>query len=141
MGTNYYLKEAPRKCSHCGHDPSRTLHIGKSSVGWCFSLHVIAEEGLNDLDDWKKKILDPENTIIDEYDREVSPKEMLLTIELRSCRSFDEIPPIGYVSWEEFHWKNNSMPGPNNLFRHKIDGTHCVKHGAGTWDCIAGEFS
>ena len=44
MGTNYYLHKKP-PCEACGHEPA-PLHIGKSSGGWCFSLHVIPEIAL-----------------------------------------------------------------------------------------------
>jgi hypothetical protein len=39
MSTNYYLHE------YVSTDP-KILHIGKSSGGWCFSLHVV-EEGVH----------------------------------------------------------------------------------------------
>lgn len=51
MGTNYYAEYQP-PCPTCGRqDPP--LHIGKSSAGWCFSLHVIPELGLNDWPEWE----------------------------------------------------------------------------------------
>ena len=42
MGTNYYLhRPRTNECEHCGRaDEAPPLHIGKSSSGWCFSLHV-----------------------------------------------------------------------------------------------------
>ena len=54
MGTNYYLHEPPtNKCEHCGRqDEKEPLHIGKSSVGWVFALHIIPEMGIEDLEDW-----------------------------------------------------------------------------------------
>ena len=51
MGTNYYLTE---DCECCGR-AFPDLHIGKSSGGWCFSLHVIPSEGLNSLDEWESR--------------------------------------------------------------------------------------
>ncbi len=53
MGTNYYLHEKP-DCECCGR-PFEALHIGKSSSGWCFSLHVMPEDMINTLDDWRSK--------------------------------------------------------------------------------------
>ena len=31
--------------------------------------------------------------------------------------------------------------GPNNLYRHTIDGSFCIGHGEGTWDLFVGDFS
>lgn len=129
MGTNYYLRE--NACGHCGRSDDQ-LHIGKSSAGWCFSLHVIPEEGLNSLDDWR--IRWTKGRIFDEYGTEVSPDDLIERITERGSL----VPS----NWTERDYEMNSaVPGPNNLARHLIDGRHCVGHGEGTWDLIAGEFS
>jgi len=47
MGTNYYWHSNP--CTKC-HRADEVLHIGKSSVGWAFSLHRV--EGFTDFCDW-----------------------------------------------------------------------------------------
>ena len=65
MGTNYYLRL--KVCPHCA-KPEKTIHIGKSSVGWCFGLHVIPEDGIHDLDDFRKLWSDDTAQIFDEYD-------------------------------------------------------------------------
>lgn len=65
MGTNYYLEPKP-PCQCCGR-PFEQLHIGKSSAGWCFALHVIPERGIKDLDDWVRIWSQPEARIVDEY--------------------------------------------------------------------------
>lgn len=56
MGTNYYYETAGSDpCPHCGRgDDSEKLHIGKSSAGWAFSLHIIPDKGINSLEDWQK---------------------------------------------------------------------------------------
>lgn len=136
MGTNYYLHEGP-PCPHCGAVKGECKHIGKSSAGWCFSLHVEPSEGISDLADWRELWSQPGATIVDEYGETIEPAEMEEIITARRWKYHD---PVGYESWEEFHRLNGSEPGPNNLLRHRI-GSHCVKHGAGTWDCIPGEFS
>ena len=117
MGTNYYSvarghEERPDLWD-CRDDPE-VLHIGKSSVGWCFALHVIPEMGINDLDDWVPIFIDPERVIIDEYREPVELLKMMATITAR-------------------RW-------PSGLRRHDV-GSHCSKQGAGTWDCILGRFS
>jgi hypothetical protein len=72
MGTNFYLRIDP--CERCGRSDVQ-LHIGKSSSGWCFALHVIPEEGINCLEDWEQKWA--KGKIFDEYGREISINDML----------------------------------------------------------------
>jgi hypothetical protein len=136
MGTNYYIKIDP--CEKCG-SSEQEYHIGKSSGGWCFSLHVDPQNNIHILEDimrlWEK------NIIKDEYGRTISPEEMLVIITKRGWHSEDKRKPFGYQSWDEFHKLNHSIRGPNNLLRHIIDGKHCVGHGDGTYDYIIGEFS
>lgn len=128
MGTNYYLRE--NICPHCG-KCEKELHIGKSSGGWCFSLHVIPDEGINSLEDWGKRW--PGGSIFDEYGREIPVAEMIETINARG-----RAEPSKWTQDE--YRKNHAEPGPKNLVRHAI-GRYCVGHGAGTWDLIPGDFS
>lgn len=110
MGTNYYHhKAAP--CPTCGHQ-DEPRHIGKSSGGWVFALHVYPEQGISDLPDWQREWAT--GTIKNEYGDTLTPQEMLSRITERS------------KEW---------------LRRDRIDGRHCVGHGSGTWDLIVGEFS
>jgi hypothetical protein len=132
MSTNYYLHEKPA-CSSCGRT-YEALHIGKSSGGWCFSLHVIPEDGLNDLPDWVERWSRSGSLILDEYDRPVTPKEMLKVItERRRWSGVDGLD-------DRWYQLNHAVPGPYGLVRHAI-GQWCVGHGEGTWDLIPGEFS
>lgn len=138
MGTNYYLHKA--ECQHCQRsDPP--MHIGKSSVGWVFSLHVEPELGINDLWDWQVEWNTEGAVIRNEYGDVVTPTDLLEIITKRGGRhqaNWNFGPP--YRSEAEFHEKNYSERGPNGLLRHRLGG-RCVKHGEGTWDCIMGEFS
>ena len=139
MGTNYYLVEDA--CPHCGH--GRELHIGKSSLGWVFALHVIPEEGLNTLGDWRLRFNKPNSYIKDEYGDRLTKREMLKTIiERKGTNDFGEFPDslkrFGYQSWEDFHTSNHSVPGPNGLLRSKYAD---VVPGEGTWDYHKGDFS
>lgn len=138
MGTNYYLHR--NACQHCKASRDR-LHIGKSSGGWCFSLAIHPDEGINDLSDWIPLLQDNSNAIVNEYGDELSAESMLAVIKNRDRGGSCTSPPIGYRDWQEFHQLNCSCEGPNGLLRHKLDHIHCVKHGEGTWDCIAGSFS
>jgi hypothetical protein len=114
MGTNYYLvKDTPAPCNHCGRPyESERKHIGKSSAGWVFSLHIIPEEGIDDLDDWQRVWSRPGWKIEDEYGETVSPDEMLARITQRHGMS--------------------RLPGGG--------GDRFAGHGAGTWDKYTGEF-
>lgn len=148
MGMNYYLHR-DHACQCCKR-PYEPLHIGKSSIGWCFSLHVIPELGINDLEDWQKLWDEPNATILNEYGEPVRKEMMLKIITERESREspedfFKRNPSLAssrYKTVDEFYEFNGAIPGPNKLLRHRIDEfSHCVKHGAGTWDCIEGVFS
>jgi hypothetical protein len=139
MGTNYYLKEASGK-----------KHIGKSSGGWCFALHIIPEENIHDLSDWENRWSKKGTRIEDEYGRRISQKEMCGIIKNRQWGNGESFssrfkPGIGfdnrYQTEAAFHRDNHSFAGENGLLRHHVDGLYCVKNGEGTWDCMPGVFS
>jgi hypothetical protein len=133
MGTNYYLYPAS-PCEACGR-PYGPKHIGKSSGGWCFSLHVIPEEGINDLEDWEK-LWNQEGAVIeDEYGIRINKILMEKIITIRDSL------PIQSRKSDRWFVKNSAVPGPNGLVRSRIDMIHCIGHGKGTWDLIIGEFS
>lgn len=138
MGTNYYIVSEP--CKTCHHEPDR-LHIGKSSAGWCFGLHVTDE--FKTLEDWRSKI-ESGAKIQDEYGDLKTPDEMMAVIISRDVRTDwqeRDWQGMGYTNETDFHMRNHSERGPNRLLRHAIDGRHCIGHGEGTWDYIIGEFS
>jgi len=150
MGTNYYLQHA--SCPSCGHAHPPT-HLGKSSSGWCFSLKVRPEEGIDSLADlinWMaKEIYLNDAKIMDEYGEQYSLPSFLEVVTKRSnpkvinmgwTESFD-YPNRWYQSEADFHERNHSERGPSGLLRHRIDGIHCIGHGPGTWDFTVGEFS
>ena len=127
MGTNYYLKvkKVPKPCYACGHTPPRpsSIHIGKSSAGWCFSLHVYPEELDEDqdpprpqsLEEWRERFEDPKFMIENEYDKAITAKEMLHVITGRA-------------------------PGRK---RHPMSDHHCLGPGPNdaTYDLVIGYFS
>jgi len=117
MGTNYYLMSDEKR------------HIGKSSIGWTFSLHVYPEENINSLDDWKK--LFDKAIIKDEYGTTVLPRDLISIIEQRKFNNKDIT---------QFCKDNHCIPGPNGLVRSNIGFDHCIGHGEGTWDLIIGNF-
>jgi len=137
MGTNYYWHEKP-PCESCGRS-YEAKHIGKSSAGWVFSLHVMPDEGVTDIDDWER-LWASGGEIYDEYGTKHTVEEMRLVIMARTHKEKWDTVPFMYESWAEFHRHNHSEEGPVGLLRHKLD-SRCIKHGNGTWDCIIGEFS
>lgn len=157
MGTNFYAKSKIT---------NKTIHIGKSSGGWCFGLHVYVTVGednelikqktlfsLNphftlpyDFESWKKLIENPLWYIEDEYGNKWCSRDMLETIECRRWHNRESWEDVdwklyGYHSEEHFHSLNHSERGPNGLLRSKIDMRHCVGHGEGTYDYLIGDFS
>lgn len=72
MGVNYYLKNQKTL---------DTIHIGKSSAGWAFTLHIDPENGISSLEDWQKLWNTPGWVIMDEYDHviDVPTMENLIT--------------------------------------------------------------
>jgi hypothetical protein len=146
MGTNYYWVPQP-DCECCGR-PFEPIHIGKSSYGWCFSLHVDSYEDINTLNDWQLRWSKPGSFIRNEYGDTIPIDEMLKIITERSHGTKKDWnidwwsgPCQHYTSEQHFHDSNCSERGPNFLLRHRVDGRHCLGHGPGTYDYIAGEFS
>lgn len=111
MGTNYYLNADV--CLHCRR-PARVVHIGKSAAGWCFALRIYPDDGISELDDWKR--LFATGDIVDEYGKHVGPADMLRRITKRV--------------------------GINKPLLHADPRGICVgPGGAGTYDLFTGEFS
>ena len=102
-------------CDHGHEHDAQERHIGKSSFGWCFSLHVYPEEGIDSLSDWIRLFAHEGSIVFDEYGREIDAHEMMKVITERK------------------------HPKGQPLLRHT--DRHCVAQGEGTWDCIVGEFS
>lgn len=144
LGCNYYLKEMIKPpCECCGRPFERTTrHIGKSSVGWCFLLHVYPNEGIRYLQDWLPLLSQPGYVIEDEYGTVVEPDEILAVIERRGqSRPERTMPPPGYPSLTSFYRANYAQPGPRGFLRAQLLEGHCIGHGDGAWDYIIGEFS
>lgn len=114
MSTNYYLYEKPF-CPTCER-PFERLHIGKSSGGWCFALHIIPERNINTFADWCELWRKSGVRIEDEYGETITPEAMERIV---ADRLWHGAPPSHCY----------------------IDGTRCVAHGDGTYDLIIGEFS
>ena len=140
MGTNYYSvkRDVDYNLFESFWDLRGTedcIHIGKSSVGWCFSLHIVPRLGINTIEDWIRMFIEPDRIIIDEY-REIVPFDRMMGIITARGRA----DPCNWT--QEMLDRNFAELGPNNLVRHSINSASgCVSHGEGTWDLIVGEFS
>jgi len=131
MGTNYYISKLNPPTEDL-FTKTRNLHIGKSSVGWCFALNVTE---IPTLDEWIKLFNDCTLVITNEYGTIINPKEMIKIITERK----NDGQPLS----DEFFKSNHCEKGPNNLARSVIGRGHCVGHGPknSTYDMIVGEFS
>jgi len=129
MGTNYYLKAKP-PCPCCGREYN-DRHIGKSSGGWVFALHIYPDEGIHDLPNWIPLLEAEGAVIVNEYGDQVTVLELLQIITGRT-RNADQLD-------NEFLRRNHAVQGPNNLLR--SDPENCDGYGAGTWDLHAHDFS
>jgi hypothetical protein len=127
MGTNYYWEQPA--CDACGRAPER-IHIGKSSSGWCFALHVTDQ--IRSYGEWVR-VFDTPGRIVDEYGDVIPTSTMLDIISER--RGHGGPPPT-----EAWLANNYAVPGPRGLVRHQL-GPYCLGHGEGTWDLVPGEFS
>jgi hypothetical protein len=122
MGTNYYMERGV--CPHC--DKSEfEFHIGKSSMGWAFTLHVYpgGDSGWADSpetkgfpprtwEEWKTELMVPGTRVVNEYGDCVAFDEFVETVEARGT----------------------------SFRRHDI-GQFCLSHGEGSWDNCTGVFS
>ncbi len=136
MGTNYYWVT---------NDGAEPLHIGKSSYGWCFGVHLIPELGILNLADWQHRYYQQEKGFIrDEEGDRIAPETMdrIITARESSHVSLYGWKAMGYHDEADFHRKNHSSRDPSGLLRHTIrHETFCIGHGSGSWDYMVGEFS
>jgi hypothetical protein len=98
------------------------IHIGKSSGGWCFSLHVYPVFGLHTLTDWKNfaaRLVGEGWRVEDEYGTEHTLADLWRVVEREGWNRDDGRP----------------------FLRHYVDGVHCIGHGDGHYDYSIGDFS
>lgn len=116
MGMNYFWHEKPA-CKECKRDYPRR-HIGKSSFGWCFALHVYPEAlqdqgelSINELDDWIH-LWSTSGSYIENENHERIPSQRM--IEIICDRD------------------------PKSSRRQDPDRTHCLGPGKGMYDLCVG---
>jgi hypothetical protein len=111
VSTNFYIANLQIQGTYT------PVHIGKSSMGWCFSLRIYPAVGISSLVDWLPYLLDPIAEIRDEYGGKITPNYMFDIITQREI-----------------------VLGPKKLQRHTLEHG-CCGHGEGTWDYFDQEFS
>lgn len=131
MGTNYYAKTGKQITVTCDcgfeHLIDEELHIGKKSYGWKFTLHIIPEQGINELEDWRAIL--KTSQIYDEYGREISYDDMIKRI-IGDCVDGDQAPYV--LEHNNFYC---TMFDPNDelrfVDRNKLgeEGSYCLMEG------------
>ena len=125
MGTNFYA------VVNLG-GPEVKLHIGKSSIGWCFGLAV--NEGITSLADWRRVFAQAFVRIVDEYGVVYGADEMLGLIENRGFLWAHQRDSAWYAD-------NHAAPGPNGLARHTHKAALPPNPATDTYDLCRGDFS
>lgn len=130
MGTNYHWHQKPAPCRTCGHDEAKVIHIGKSSMSWVFMLHVDSEEGLNTLEDWQDRWLEPGSKILSEYGTLIDIDKMndiiLNRANTEGCWSI------------KMQTDRGAIPGPDGLYR---GFRNIAPIDDATYDLVDNEFS
>ena len=114
--------------------PPKRLHIGKSSLGWCFGLAT--HEGIQSLADWERVWATPGVRIEDEYGQLLSVEEMRDRITKRSWK------PRELSAEERAVWlrQNYAIEGPNGLVRHTYQARIPEEGPSATYDLCEGRF-
>lgn len=124
MGFNYYMNLP---------DGTRR-HIGKSSRGWCFAMHV--DDAIQDFNALCRALWHYGECVCDEEGDPVHRAVLLEDMLLRGMTSVSRT--------QEYLRVNHAVMGPNGLLRSEISvSSRCVGHAAGGLpiDYIEGEFS
>jgi hypothetical protein len=132
MSTNYFYREDT--CNTCGRSDKR--HIGKSSLGWCFGLHVYPDDGIHTLEDWVARF-ERGGQIETEYGEVLTTEQMVEVIRRdnpKLSREGFDFPDEGWFQ------SNHAERGPKGLYRHRVDHCYCIGHGEGAWDHMLGDF-
>lgn len=98
------------------------IHVGKSSGGWNFLLHVYPEQDIKTLSDWKALA---ERLIADGWRFESEDRK-----EISADALWRVVERADYRDSDLMHMRR-SKPSPN----------YCIGHGEGYYDYIIGDFS
>lgn len=130
MGTNYYWQAGEDRCRECGRSDNEEIHIGKSSAGWCFMLHVDPAKEIEGLADWLERWFRDGSRIRDDYGTDITATEMWAIVMCRRRAISEKMDGAWYA-------RNHAKPGPLGLAR----STYNATPGDGPYDLVTGEFS
>lgn len=144
MGMNYYLVEdVTRPCKECGEvgQFSESTHLGKSSLGWAFSIAVPTDDHPDSFFPWLERIVlvlsGRHANIVNELGEELSIAEFLSVVLSPNIR------PVGHTQ--------RNYPPPIKAYLDDNDADYCrltkllfsrrsIERGR-TYQFIRGEFS
>ena len=109
-----------------------TYHIGKSSAGWRFLLQIYPEQGINNLEDWKKLFKD--GIIVDEYGEEISQEDMLKEITKKA-------PSPGLKDESSTTMHDDTYEVRDGLIVHPLKWNIVDNSAKETYDVREGDFS
>lgn len=84
MGRNFYWSDETQE-ERQEEREKHWLHIGKSSAGWLFSMHVIPSEDIESWNDWQS-VLQASGKIFDDSHNVVTFEELRQIVEDRSAK-------------------------------------------------------
>lgn len=90
MGTNYYAEFGNRIYPY----KANRIHIGKSSSGWAFALHLDLTKGLGTFLEWRNFYSQPQIIIRTDAGETIHPKEMTQIITARDYRNYKMDPEM-----------------------------------------------
>ena len=100
MGTNFYLHK--NCCNHCNR-PEHKIHLGKSSGGWRFLLHIEKLDWFyTDWETCKVEIMKPENEVFDEYSIKQNKEEFIKFTEGKKDLTKHEDQEYASYQYDEF---------------------------------------
>ncbi len=110
MGTNYYAHHDT--CESCKR-PERTLHIGRSNIGWPFHFRVHQRHGdaedfpkrmMHDSSDWRDLLNDTDIRIFDEYGKQNSVEEFWKMVDGKKRHRKKGVMSGGYLDENGYHF-------------------------------------
>jgi hypothetical protein len=108
-------------------------------------LHIYPSLGISSLRDWMRLLAADKSVVRDEYENYVGFADMIQIICAR--RNDDPVTDglarlQGFMDLKEFLARNYAeLDESTGLLRARVDGTHCIKRGTGSYDYFMGDFS
>jgi hypothetical protein len=110
------------------------IHVGKSSGGWAFSLHVLPNLGITDLEDWAELL--NYGVLRDEYGACKGPENFIKSIKQRRWHRPPSLPGKWSIEPVQIAVNNLVMPCTGDRYGH-VYAADPTK----TYFCSLGEYS